>query len=349
MGTCVSSCCHRHAKLSFGDKVVNLVLGYALPPARLGEEGLPKEERAQRLQTMRGMIRMEPATYEGSLNGHWEVLEAKAPRPEKSGGGAVSVLIHVRPAAEAGCEAVPLVIWAHGGGMTIGDYRERYAAHFFALLVKELGKSFCWASVQYRLAPEDPFPNAVDDMVAAYEMLKDPALAAACGYAPSRISMAGNSAGALLAGHTAVRLAQVGHVLEFLALMYPMVDPQMKGHCYKLYGDLPTLPVGWLRWSWSVLLAEASNQGDDGPSEARMRDGSLLHADWAAARGLRALVQLAQFDPMYEDGLELGHVLRAAGLEVEEVQGAGSHGVAHYFDKPARHGLLAWWAKAIAG
>lgn len=83
-----------------------------------------------------------------------------------------------------------VILQLHGGGY-IGRMRNAYRS--FAGLYSEVGKGMSVLSVDYRVAPEDPYPAALEDAVAAYEWLLS------CGFAPDQIVVAGDSAGGGLA------------------------------------------------------------------------------------------------------------------------------------------------------
>lgn len=292
---------------------------------------------------------MNEKQYSKAVEGKWKVGEEMLPRPKDAAeaDGRIRVLVHTPTSEEIG---LPLVLWAHSGGTNIGGCAESFGADLFnQISAKAPDLKFCWASVEYRLAPEAKFPKAVDDMTHAYEALQDPALAKKYGYDPQKIGIAGASAGGFLAGHAALQLARAAatshaSVPTFLAMVCPMADPTMRGESHAFFGDLPMCPTSWIRWSWRALLSE----NDEEPSEARLREGSLLQADWSPARGLRALNVVATFDCLTDEGLALTKAMASRGTETEEVIAEGSHCVAPSVDADAKERHLSWWCRVLS-
>lgn len=123
----------------------------------------------------------------------------------------------LRPAASPTLR--PAVLWIHGGGYVIGNARQDDA--FCGRVVAELGAVV--VSVEYRLAPEAPFPAPLDDCFAAFSLLHHDA--AALGIDPSRVAIAGQSAGGGLAAALAQRVRDSELPTPiFQLLIYPMLD-----------------------------------------------------------------------------------------------------------------------------
>lgn len=121
----------------------------------------------------------------------------------------------VRPARPSGRPG-PALLWMHGGGYVVGCARQDDGiARRFA---ERLGITV--ASVEYRLAPGDPYPAPLDDCLAGLRhLVADPAVD------PGRVAVGGNSAGAGLAAALALRVRdEGGPALAFQLLVYPMLD-----------------------------------------------------------------------------------------------------------------------------
>ena len=110
------------------------------------------------------------------------------------------------------------LLWVHDGGMVMGAARQDHG--WCARLADELGALVI--SVDYRLAPEHPFPAALDDCYAALLWLCDSA--GELGVDPARIAVAGASAGGGLAAVLAQRAHDTGSPVCFQLLAYPMLD-----------------------------------------------------------------------------------------------------------------------------
>ena len=122
-----------------------------------------------------------------------------------------------RPAGQSG--ALPCIYHVHGGGYVIGRVAMMEPMH--RGLVEQLGCAL--VAVEYRLAPETPYPGPLDDCVAGLDWLF--ANAAAIGIDATRIGLLGESAGGGLAAGLALRMRDEGvHRLAFQHLVYPMLD-----------------------------------------------------------------------------------------------------------------------------
>lgn len=145
----------------------------------------------------------------------------------------LTVLISERPDRPKGS---PVLLWIHGGGFVAGNAASstpvcrRYANDLNALVV----------SVDYRLAPEHPFPAALDDCFAALTWVRDNAEALRID--PDRIAIGGDSAGGGLAACLAQRATDAGIPLALQLLIYPMLDDRT---CTKT----PPPGVGELVWT----------------------------------------------------------------------------------------------------
>ncbi|MFC4440263.1 MULTISPECIES: alpha/beta hydrolase [Natrialbaceae] len=148
-------------------------------------------------------------------------------------------------------EDLPTLLFYHGGGWTLGtldsadDICRELAARAECLVL----------SVDYRLAPEHPFPAAVDDAYAALEWAAD--YADSLGGDPSRLGVAGTSAGGNLAAATALRARDSGADgpdLDGQFLLYPMTDRSFDRDSYREHGDGPLLTENGVRWFWDQYL-----------------------------------------------------------------------------------------------
>jgi acetyl esterase len=155
-------------------------------------------------------------------------------------------------------------------------------------------------SVDYRLAPESPFPGPLEDCEAALGWLAER-------YAP--LAIAGDSAGGNLAAVVARRARDAGGPpVAFQLLVYPVTDAACATGSMQDYGG------GDYRWSRDEMLA-CWEQYAPGAS-ARSPDASPLRAH--DLRGLPpALVILAEYDPLTDEGADYAERLRAAGVPAD--------------------------------
>ncbi len=194
------------------------------------------------------------------------------------------------------------VIWLHGGGWCIGDLDG------FDRVCRSLANAggFAVVSVDYRLAPEDPFPAAVEDADAAVRW------AVAQG---GPLVVGGDSAGGNLAAVAALHARDAGLPVRAQLLVYPATDASMAGGSYAA-GDQPMLKATEMEACWTAYR---------GPVETDDPDLSPL---MAALGGLPpTLLALAGVDVLRSDGEAYADALRAAGVDVEvEVYEDMTHG-----------------------
>jgi acetyl esterase len=204
-----------------------------------------------------------------------------------------------------------VLVFFHGGGFLAGSID----SHDGTVRELAVGARCIAVSVEYRLAPEHPYPAALDDCIAALEWTA--ANAAGIGGDASRIAIGGDSAGGNLAAAVALRNRdESGPAVAFQLLVYPVTDvacatPSMTENAtgYMLTADS-------MRWMWATYLGGAT--ADHYASPASAPDLSGLPP---------ALVITAEFDPLRDEGEAYAAALQAAGVPVEVVRFDGQiHG-----------------------
>jgi acetyl esterase/lipase len=218
-----------------------------------------------------------------------------------------------------GAAPAPVLVWTHGGGFVIGNPVMNDA--FLLDFVRELG--IVVVTVDYRLAPEHPFPAALDDAYVALQWAHDHAVELNAD--PARIAVGGESAGGGLAATLAQLACDRGEVpLVFQLLVYPMlddrsaVDPQFAGGEH----------IGWTqannRFGWESYLRQAPGV-ERVPTysvAARRDDLSGLPPGWI---GVGSLDLFCAEDAAYAQRLQ------ASGVECQLVTVPGAF---HGFDFP---------------
>ena len=160
-------------------------------------------------------------------------------------------------------DRLPLVIFAHGGGWCIGDV----ASYDVACRELANGSGCAVLSVEYRLAPEHPFPAAPEDMRLAFEWSVDNA--DLLGIDPARIAFAGDSAGGNLAIVTALALREAEVKPAFLLLIYPSTEIRSARPSRERYADGFFLDRESLQWVLRALPARRGHGGLAGVADAR--------------------------------------------------------------------------------
>jgi acetyl esterase len=237
-----------------------------------------------------------------------EVLEVEVPGKE----GARPARAY-RPAEALDADAAPAILWLHGGGWILGDLEG--IDHVCRALANAAGAVVL--SLDYRLAPEHPFPAAVHDTDAAVAWLRGDG-AGALGVDPGRLFAAGDSAGGNLAAVAAL------HARDALAgqlLVYPVTDGAADSASWTAHTQVPSLLAVTMRAMWRRYI------GDEDPLQP---DASPLRAtDLVGAPP--ALVAVAGHDPLHDEGAAYARALEAAGTPVTLLD---------YEDMP--HGFLRW-------
>jgi acetyl esterase/lipase len=165
--------------------------------------------------------------------------------------------------------------------------------------------------VNYRHAPEDRFPAAVEDAWAALQWVA--AHTIELGGVPDDLVVAGWSAGGNLVGVVTQRARDEGGPLtRGQLLLTPVVDSDMSRPSYTENGDGYILTAGLMRWFWDHYT-DPGQRAD--PTVAPLR-GRL--ADLPPA-----IVVTAEFDPLRDEGIAYADALRAAGVPVEHIAARG--------------------------
>jgi acetyl esterase len=223
------------------------------------------------------------------------VENATVPR---DGGPDVPVRIY-RPAHTSA--ALPALLFLHGGGFVVGsvDGEDAQAREIAAEADTVV------VSVEYRLAPEHPFPAGLDDCYLALCWLAKHT--AELGVDPGRIGVGGGSAGAGLSAAVALLARDRGGpalCMQFLGI--PELDDRLDTPSMQLYTDTPIWHRPNAELSWHFYLAGQDATPYAAP--ARARDLSGLPP---------AYVDVCEFDPLRDEGLAYAQRLSQAGVPVE--------------------------------
>ena len=215
-------------------------------------------------------------------------------------GGGIAVRIY-RPGS-GGASPLPVVAYLHGGGFVLGslDSHDRLCRQIAA------GVPAAVVSIDYRLAPEHPFPAAVDDAVAATRWIAD--VAPSLGADPNRLVVAGDSAGGNLAAVVARRSAMAGSpAIAMQVLLYPATDMTGSHESLQENGDGYFLTSEDMLWFRQCYLPDGTDLRDP--------DVSPLAADDLTGMP-PAFVVTAEFDPLRDEGEAYARRLQQAGVPV---------------------------------
>lgn len=223
-------------------------------------------------------------------------------------GGPIPVRVY-RPEAVG---PLPVVVYAHGGGFVFCDLDShdglcRNLANLVPAVV---------VSVGYRLAPENPWPAAAEDVYAVTCWARGNA--AALGADPGRLAVGGDSAGGNLAAVTAIMARDRGGPAPAAQLLlYPVIAADFGTESYRLFGRGYYNPKPALRWYWDCYVPSVEDRAHP--------YATPLHAD---LRGLPpAVMVVAGHDPLRDEGLAFGAALEAAGVPTVQLRYEGGiHG-----------------------
>ncbi len=239
-------------------------------------------------------------------------------RPVPGVNGASDVAVRVyRPERPAGLAPVPGIVMIHGGGFVIGSVEAEHAGA--ALTAMSTGAVV--VSVDYRLAPEHPYPAALDDCYAALCWLHDEA--EALGVDTDRVALMGASAGGGLAAATALYARdRGGPPVCFQMLQIPELDDRLETPSMRCFSDTPLWNTPLAVQSWRAYLGELAGTPDVPAYAAPTRASDLS--------GLPpAYISTAEYDPLRDEGIGYALRLLQAGVSVELHQFPGTfHGSA---------------------
>ena len=206
-------------------------------------------------------------------------------------------IYHPRPGA-----VLPGLVFYHGGGFVIGTLDTHDG------LCRALARAADCAvvSVDYRLAPEHPFPTPVEDAYAAKQWVA--ANASDLGLDPGRIAVGGDSAGGNLAAVVAQLSAARGSApLVHQLLFYPVTDCSFDTSSYRDNAEGYFLTAEMMRWFWRQYVGELGRGLDPLASPLRAEISSDLAP---------ATVVTAEYDPLRDEGEAYAARLREAGIPV---------------------------------
>jgi acetyl esterase len=224
---------------------------------------------------------------------------------------------------------LPVMLYMHGGGWVVGSIETHDP--FCRLLCDAAGIQIL--AIDFRLAPEYPFPAGLNDSLAAWHWLVENAHE--IGGDRRRLALGGDSAGANLAAVVANRRSAAADQVQPAAhlLLFPVMDHPSAG--YASYTECATgcgLDASVMRWFWDQYIPGVS-PADPNISPLRLETVPSLPP---------TLVATAEHDPLRDEGIAYAEKLRAAGVAVTHLHYPDMH---HNF--PVHPGTVARFPQSI--
>jgi acetyl esterase/lipase len=209
----------------------------------------------------------------------------------------------------------PGLVFFHGGGFVLGSLDSHDGT---CRALASMARAVV-ISVDYRLAPEDPFPAAADDVVVAARWVLENARSV--GIEPTAVALGGDSSGGNLAAVAAMMLRDVSPPPAFQLLIYPATDLTRAEASHRQFGEGLMLTRRTTDW-FLINYLQSPEQATD------FRASPVFARDFAGLAP--ALVVSAGFDPLRDEGFVYSERMRAAGVQVEYVCAEGLvHGFLH--------------------
>ncbi|MCZ2495751.1 alpha/beta hydrolase fold domain-containing protein [Xylophilus sp. Kf1] len=291
------------------------ILAMLTPAMRGIVSGMARLQRAP-------MESLSPAEARSLYAGGAEVLEIDRPEldrvedfhiPSRDG-----TALPVRLVAPRADRPLPALLYFHGGGFTVGSV----ATH--DILCRELARQAGCAvlSLDYRLAPEHPFPTASNDAWDALAWLADQG--ASIGIDSARLAVGGDSAGGTLAAGCALMARDTGLQLALQLLLYPGCTAWQDTDSHRRFAHGPIIHASLIQWFFGQYLRRDTDRDD-------WRFAPLLAPDVEGVAP--AWFGLAECDPLVDEGIAFADRLRASGVPVDlDIY----RGVTHEFIKMGR-------------
>ncbi len=198
----------------------------------------------------------------------------------------------------------PCILFFHGGGWVIGDLDTHDS------VCRQLANAtgYTVIAVHYRLAPEHPFPAAIDDCYTALRWVQNQADAIKVD--GSRIAVAGDSAGGNLAAAVSIKARDEGTGgISFQLLIYPVTDFSFETPSYTENAEGYLLTMEGMRWFWDHYIGHDESLGKH-PMASPLQADNLSDLP-------PALVMTAEFDPLRDEGEAYAKRLNEAGVKAD--------------------------------
>ncbi|RYJ42823.1 alpha/beta hydrolase [Flavobacterium beibuense] len=201
-------------------------------------------------------------------------------------------------------DGLPVFMFFHGGGWVLGDYPTHRR------LVRDLVVSSGAVAVfpDYTPTPDAQFPVAINQGYAATKWVSEHG--SEIGVDGSRLAVAGNSVGGNMSTVVSLMAKEKnGPKIAFQLLLWPLVDSDTSRPSYKKYGQGRFLTTPIMEWMWDMYIPN--------PEERKQKYVSPINASLEELKGLPpALIQVAENDILFDEGVAYGRKLDEAGVPV---------------------------------
>lgn len=223
------------------------------------------------------------------------------------GGGHIRVRTYTPPGIGAADGVLtPAIVYFHGGGHVVGDI-DNYD-RTVRYIATQAGCRL--VNVDYRCAPEHKFPTAAEDAIAAFRWVQDSA--AQLGIDATRVAVMGDSAGGNLSAVVAMAARDRAFAPpKVQCLVYPVVDLRLVSESITTLGAGFGLTKPLIQWFANHYVRDAADRENVLASPLL----AASHANLAPA-----IVTVAGFDPLHDEGVAYAEKLRAAGVPVTLVR-----------------------------
>ncbi len=220
-----------------------------------------------------------------------------------------------------GVAAPRLIVYFHGGGWVVGSHDTHHGVA--ALMAADTGCAV--ASVDYRMAPEHPFPAPCDDALGSVLWFAEQRVRLRLD--PGFLAVAGDSAGGHLAAQAARWANAQGRpgLVSAQLLIYPVAAPVLATESYRAFADGPGLTRDEMAWFWTQFI------GAERLAEGAAIEDTRIHLMGTAPRHLppASVVIVAAHDVLRDDGLAYADYLVRYGAPVITLEASGmTHGFA---------------------
>lgn len=209
------------------------------------------------------------------------------------------------PTARLRDDTIPTLLFIHGGGMVYGG---EHSTHDAAIRFLAENSGVQVLSVDYRLAPEHPYPEGLDDCKAAYSWMVENA--ASIGADVDRLAVGGDSAGGYFSAALAIYAAERGLPLAFQLLIYPATDFAERSASRETFQDGFFLSAKFMDQAQEAYIPPGVDAAEP--------DVSVLRRKTFPEGIAPAYVITAGFDPLRDEGEAYARLLAEQGVEVRQ-------------------------------